>query len=86
MPTAESHRTGPTQSHPLLVDIKELARQLSRSVASIQRDDDAGRIPSPIMIGGSKRWRLNEIRAWVRSGCPDRTAWESRWSNNSAIP
>jgi predicted DNA-binding transcriptional regulator AlpA len=37
--------------------------------------DAAGRLPAPVRIGGSVRWRLDEIRAWLDAGAPDRATW-----------
>lgn len=48
----------------LLVDIKQLAALLARSVASLERDQAAGRLPTPVYVGGSKRWRWAEVEAW----------------------
>ncbi len=59
---------------PLLVDINRLAVLLGRSVASLERDQAAGRLPAPVRIGGSKKWRLADIQAWVAAGCPARDA------------
>ena len=56
----------------LLIDIKGLASCLERSVSSIERDDREGRIPAPIKIGRHKRWRMQEIEAWINEGCPMR--------------
>lgn len=61
-----------TPSSPLLIDIAALSRLLSRSVSALERDQAAGRLPPPVRVGGSKRWRLSEIEAWVADGCPDR--------------
>ena len=61
---------------PLLIGIRELSRILSRSVASLHRDDAAGRLPGALWIGSSKRWRLSEITAWTEAGCPSRREWE----------
>jgi predicted DNA-binding transcriptional regulator AlpA len=63
---------------PLLIDIKELAVLLSRSVPSLHRDDAAGRLPAALRISGSKRWRYSEIVAWVEGGCPHRAEWQAR--------
>src|ERR1700677_1579306 len=63
---------------PLLLDIRGLAKLLSRSVGSLWRDDAAGRLPRAVRIGSSKRWRLDEIRDWVSAGCPSRADWEAR--------
>ncbi|MCE9533793.1 MAG: hypothetical protein K8T89_22090 [Planctomycetes bacterium] len=59
----------------LLLDISALAALLSRSVPSLRRDDAAGRLPSALRLGGSKRWRADEIKRWVEAGCPSREKW-----------
>jgi hypothetical protein len=46
---------------PLLVDIHALAVLLDRSVASLERDQAAGRLPAPVRLGGSKKWRVVDI-------------------------
>ena len=61
----------------LLIDIKSLATMLGRSSRSIYRDDAAGRMPRPIKLGGSKKWRQAEIREWIAAGCPNRQKWET---------
>lgn len=58
---------------PLLIDIYALAALLTRSVASLERDQAAGRLPAPVRIGGSKKWRRADIETWVAAGCPART-------------
>ncbi len=63
---------GPT---PLLIDIRDLAGLLSRSVPSLERDQAAGRLPAPLRIGRSKFWRKAEVEEWVAAGCPDRAHW-----------
>ncbi len=65
----------PPSPHPLLMSVRHLARLLARSVPSLRRDDTAGRLPAAVRIGGSKKWRRDEILAWVAAGCPDRTTW-----------
>lgn len=36
-----------------------------------------GRIPAPVRLGSrAPRWRVEELRAWLAAGCPDRAAWE----------
>jgi prophage regulatory protein len=61
---------------PLLLAISDLAVALSRSPASLHRDDAAGRLPAPLRIGGSKRWRHADIALWVELGCPPRAEFE----------
>jgi predicted DNA-binding transcriptional regulator AlpA len=67
---------------PLLVDITGLSELLQRSVASLYRDDAAGRLPAGLKLGASKRWRYSEILAWVDAGMPDRRTWEAMKSAN----
>jgi predicted DNA-binding transcriptional regulator AlpA len=76
MPFANPNIT--ESSQPLLIDAKTVARMLGRCERSLWRDDEVGRIPRPVEIGGSKRWRLEELCQWVRAGCPPREVWESR--------
>jgi predicted DNA-binding transcriptional regulator AlpA len=61
----------------LLIDIKGLEKMLGRSDRSIYRDESAGRLPRSLKLGRSKRWRRDEIAAWVEAGCPDRRTWEA---------
>ena len=63
---------------PLLIDIASLAVLLSRSVAALERDQAADRLPRALKLGRSKRWRLQEVVEWVSAGCPDRRTWEAR--------
>ena len=60
----------------LLMDIKSMSSLLDRSVASLERDMAAGRLPKAIRLGGSRKWRRAEIEEWVAAGCPIRTDWE----------
>jgi predicted DNA-binding transcriptional regulator AlpA len=59
-----------------LIDAKDLASLLGRSVSSIERDEKQGRIPLPIKIGKHKKWRTGEIEAWSNAGCPLRAEWK----------
>ena len=72
--------TNPGSDQPLLIDVKAVAAMLGRCERSIWRDDIAGRIPAPVVIGGSKRWNLKELRRWVAAGCPSRADWDARRS------
>lgn len=77
-PQLDERPGSPTNGAALLIDIRQLAALLSRSVASLERDQAAGRLPAPVRVGGSKRWRRAEIEAWVAAGCPARAAWDAR--------
>lgn len=70
----------PTDLLPACISAFELARMLNCSVRHIERLDASCRMPAPIRLGRAKRWRLDEIRAWLAAGCPDRRTWETRRS------
>jgi predicted DNA-binding transcriptional regulator AlpA len=36
----------------------------------------SGKIPLPVYLGAkAPRWRLDELRAWLAAGAPDRQTW-----------
>jgi excisionase family DNA binding protein len=59
----------------LLISIDELAGTLGISKRTAWRLDASGRIPIAVRIGGLKRWRRDEIVAWIADGCPERRNW-----------
>ena len=61
----------------LLIAIVDLKAMLSRSIASLERDDACARLPRAIRLGRLKRWRKSEILAWIEAGCPSRAEWEA---------
>ena len=80
---SKSHKdTAPKQltaePQPLLLNIKDLAKLLARSVPSLRRDDAAGRLPSALRLCAAKRWRRADIDLWVELGCPGRTEFQAR--------
>lgn len=76
LPFALPHATAALA--PLLVDARELAKLLGAGLRTVRTWDAAGRLPRPVRIGGAVRWHLEEIRAWLDAGAPDRAAWEAR--------
>ncbi len=75
--TGGATATAGRESPGLLIDIGQLVVLLRRSAASLERDQAAGRLPAPVYVGGSRRWRRQEIEDWVRAGCPNRERWEA---------
>ena len=63
---------------PLVVDAKRLAKLLCAGVRTVRAWDAAGKLPAPIRIGGRVVWRVDEIRAWLAAGAPDRETWDAR--------
>jgi predicted DNA-binding transcriptional regulator AlpA len=63
---------------PLAVGAKGLAKMLRLSVRTIRTMDAAGKLPRPIRLNGhSIRWPVEDIRAWLAAGAPDRRVWEA---------
>jgi predicted DNA-binding transcriptional regulator AlpA len=62
---------------PLLIPAGVAGPMCGRSEASWWRDHAAGRVPAPIKLGGRTLWRVEELRCWVESGCPDRRTWDA---------
>ena len=58
------------QKESLLLSASQLARELGLSKATIWRLASAGRLPPPVRIGRSTRWRRDEIVGWIANGCP----------------
>lgn len=62
---------------PLLLRAAEAAAQCGVALRTWRAWDSAGRIPHPMRIARSTRWRADELRAWVAAGCPDRETWQA---------
>jgi predicted DNA-binding transcriptional regulator AlpA len=73
--TVTTMKRTPPVHPPVLLDVHDLAHLLNRSVPSLRRDDARGRIPEAVRIGGSKRWRRQEVLEWIHASCPPRAAW-----------
>jgi prophage regulatory protein len=59
-----------TETQPMLVNAEEVARMLDVSERTLWRLVSAGKVPTPVRIGRSTRWRLAEVRQWIEGGCP----------------
>jgi excisionase family DNA binding protein len=54
---------------PELLTIRELAKILKVSQRSIWRLVASGKLVEPLRVGGSIRWRRDDIRNWIDNGC-----------------
>ena len=63
----DEKREAPPQ---LLYTTNELGAVLGVTVLTIRRWTKAGIIPVGLDIGGTKRWRRDEIQAWILAGSP----------------
>ena len=61
---------------PLAISARELARLLDVSLRQVWRLNSTGKLPKPFRLGGSVKWRREEIIAWLGQNCPDRTEWD----------
>ncbi len=59
----------------LVADAKHLAKLLGVGLRTVRTWNSAGKLPTPIRIGGRVVWRMKEIRAWLAAGAPDRETW-----------
>jgi predicted DNA-binding transcriptional regulator AlpA len=68
---------------PLLLAADQAAALCGVSPATWYRMSSAGRCPAPVRLSrGCVRWRAEELRDWVASGCPNRPEWEARSNAN----
>ncbi len=70
-----SHEETEPAPRPPLLTATEVANILVVSVRTLWRLDASGKLPLAVTIGRSKRWRGEELTAWINAGCPRRTAW-----------
>lgn len=63
---------------PLLLSAKQAAALCNRSLRTWRSLDSGGQIPRPVRIRKATLWRLDELRAWIEAGCPDRQPWEAQ--------
>lgn len=61
----------------LAMPAAELAKQLGISLRHLHALNSSGRLPRPVRLGRSTRWRAEEIRRWLDAGCPARDRWEA---------
>jgi predicted DNA-binding transcriptional regulator AlpA len=67
-------------SEQLCVDRAGLGLMLNLSERQIARMDAAGQIPAPLRFGRrSKRWNVEEVKAWIAAGAPPRSRWTAMW-------
>ena len=60
------------------VTLRGVAEMLGVSLRHVRRLDSSGKLPSPVRIGGSVRWSVEAINAWLQMDCPDRRDFEAR--------
>ena len=66
------------------VPCKTLANMLSISTRTAWRLLSAGKLPKPISIGGSKRWKMSDISLFLDCN-GDMAAFQARKDSNSEL-
>ena len=61
-----------------LLTAKEAAQLCRLSKRSWLRFNANKKVPEPLRIGGSLRWRQSDIELWQSMNCPDRATFETR--------
>ena len=59
-----------------LLTATDAAKLCRLSKRSWFRLSSAGKVPAPVRIGGSVRWRRSDIELWLEWNCPDRKTFE----------
>ena len=65
-----------SNSEPILLPAGAAARLLGISERHFYKLHSSGRVPKPIRLGRSVRWRADELRDWVAAGTPARDRWQ----------
>lgn len=61
-----------------LLTAEAVGELLSLSKRTVFRMNSSGRIPKPVRIGGSVRWRANDIEKWIEWDCNSREEFKAR--------
>lgn len=67
----------PVQPISLLLTASEAAALCGLGRSTWWRHLSSGKIPGPVRIGRSVRWRRDELLDWLAAGCPPRCKWEA---------
>jgi predicted DNA-binding transcriptional regulator AlpA len=59
-----------SNTDPLLISAEQLAEKLQISARSVWRLLSKGEIIEPVRFGGTTRWHLAKVEAWIAEGCP----------------
>lgn len=62
----------------LLLDKKQTANLLRLSARTVDSMTGQKRMPEPVRLGKSVRWRYDELKAWTEAGCPPQRSWNWR--------
>jgi len=61
----------------LFMTTQEFALVIGVSPRQVWRLNAMGKLPKPIRLGGSVKWKISEVADWIDSNCPDLQTWEA---------
>ena len=64
----------------LALSVREVAKLLGISERHVWTLHSSGRLPAPVRLGRSVRWRADDIARWVALGCPHSREFENKRS------
>lgn len=59
----------------MLLSVGEVSKIVGVCERTIWRLKDSGRMPAPVKVGRSVRWRRADIESWIACGCPSANRW-----------
>ncbi len=65
------------ETESMLIDAKESAALCGVAVSTWYNLLASSRVPKPVRLGRSVKWRREELKAWIGAGCPARSVWDS---------
>ncbi len=63
-------------SQPIAVDAPGVARLLGISERMVRKLNLRGELPRAARLGRRRVWLVEELKLWMRIGCPHRDLWE----------
>ena len=70
-----------TEQNDQLITVKTLSKMLATSIRSIWRYRSAGRLPKAVRVGSSVRWKMSDIRLWIKWDLPTQSEFEQLKAN-----
>lgn len=64
-------RNGLSTGSIRLLNVTEVAEALGCTTRTVRRWAAEGRMPSPLRIGRTVRWRQSDLESWIANGCPN---------------
>jgi excisionase family DNA binding protein len=60
-----------------LLTVRDVAAMLSVSTRQVWKLTASGKLPEPVRLGRSVRWRESDLAEFIRQGCPGRDEFDT---------